>query len=408
MLDTTSIAFAVFYCVNVLVLLLVILIGKYLASRPKRNQVHSEVSLKFTDFVLASDRFSKSYFFSSLFPDSYNLVRVVSKETDTTSVSDSAILRAEPDESEADAADEDEPQDPPKRCIGARAQIGCISDFIFFSDGDEAICRLKKLSDSKEIVWDELPKLKQMAKLSMVNVASVYGIVEIGSEWFLATEFCQRGSLQELTDNSMFPMNWRLKLYLLDQIASALEYLHQYNIVHGRLKLSNCAIDQLWTCKLNDFGLQTVIQEEPGLQSTVSFGELGPLSPKVDVKDFGKILIILGNRKEHEIIPVNEEQEEVELTLKRDCFEKNERDNRKDLVPDFARYEKLVQDCVEQRESMGHAIRELKNLGPGKKENITELILDMVSQHSAKTVFYDSWKNIRQVWKRKPGRRLRN
>ncbi|CAH8299883.1 unnamed protein product, partial [Schistosoma turkestanicum] len=44
----------------------------------------------------------------------------------------------------------------------------------------------------------------------------------------------------------------------LTGLANGLSYLHNYQIVHGRLNSSNCVISDKWTCKITDYGLDSL------------------------------------------------------------------------------------------------------------------------------------------------------
>ncbi|KAH0628370.1 hypothetical protein JD844_009443 [Phrynosoma platyrhinos] len=46
-------------------------------------------------------------------------------------------------------------------------------------------------------------------------------------------------------------------------------YLHQHRIYHGRLKSTNCVIDDRWVCKISDYGLQSYRKEDSLMDSNI-------------------------------------------------------------------------------------------------------------------------------------------
>lgn len=96
----------------------------------------------------------------------------------------------------------------------------------------------------------------------------------------IVTEYCPKGSLNDVLLNEEIPLNWGFRYRLAEAaptLASALEltlalaleltqrrcrfsfatdvargmsYLHQHRVAHGRLKSANCVVDDRWVCKI--------------------------------------------------------------------------------------------------------------------------------------------------------------
>ena len=79
----------------------------------------------------------------------------------------------------------------------------------------------------------------------------------------IVTELCPHGDVEAfmlekdketgLRRGESMVLNERLRI--LFECASAMQYLHQHNIVHRDLKLKNVLVDQSLTFKIIDFGL---------------------------------------------------------------------------------------------------------------------------------------------------------
>ncbi|BDA44406.1 probable mitogen-activated protein kinase kinase kinase 11 at C-terminar half [Coccomyxa sp. Obi] len=141
------------------------------------------------------------------------------------------------------------------------------------------------------------------------------------TETWLVLEYCDKGNLQDAVDRGVFNRPHRANS--MDgpnppkhtcnvaavretalEIASALAYLHDINILHGDLSGGNILLTssskdaRKFTCKVADFGLSRVLSQEA--ISTGTFGTVthmppellttGRLSKSVDVYAFGVLL----------------------------------------------------------------------------------------------------------------------
>ncbi|XP_078070174.1 atrial natriuretic peptide receptor 1 [Mustelus asterias] len=78
----------------------------------------------------------------------------------------------------------------------------------------------------------------------------------------IITEYCPKGSLNDVLLNEDIPLNWGFRFSFATDIARGMAYLHQQKIYHGKLKSTNAVIDDRWVCKLTDFCLPTYRKED--------------------------------------------------------------------------------------------------------------------------------------------------
>eukprot|EP00731_Ephydatia_muelleri_P018478 Em0011g518a len=71
----------------------------------------------------------------------------------------------------------------------------------------------------------------------------------------VVSEYCPKGSLNDVLQNDDIPLNWGFRLSFAYDIAQAMAYLHSKKVYHGHLKSSNCVIDDRWVVKISDYGL---------------------------------------------------------------------------------------------------------------------------------------------------------
>ncbi|XP_072373720.1 atrial natriuretic peptide receptor 1-like [Scyliorhinus torazame] len=78
----------------------------------------------------------------------------------------------------------------------------------------------------------------------------------------IITEYCPKGSLNDVLLNEDIPLNWGFRFSFATDIARGMAYLHQHKMYHGKLKSTNTVIDDRWVCKLTDFCLPTYRKED--------------------------------------------------------------------------------------------------------------------------------------------------
>uniref|UniRef100_A0A669CEB7 Guanylate cyclase n=1 Tax=Oreochromis niloticus TaxID=8128 RepID=A0A669CEB7_ORENI len=72
----------------------------------------------------------------------------------------------------------------------------------------------------------------------------------------IVTEYCPRGSLQDILENESINLDWMFRYSLINDIVKGMNYLHNsYFGCHGNLKSSNCVVDSRFVLKITDFGL---------------------------------------------------------------------------------------------------------------------------------------------------------
>lgn len=74
----------------------------------------------------------------------------------------------------------------------------------------------------------------------------------------ILTEYCSRGSLQDILENDSITLDWMFKYSLINDIVKGMLFLHNSVIMsHGKLKSSNCVVDNRFVLKITDYGLSS-------------------------------------------------------------------------------------------------------------------------------------------------------
>ncbi|KAK3592578.1 hypothetical protein CHS0354_018845 [Potamilus streckersoni] len=107
-------------------------------------------------------------------------------------------------------------------------------------------------------------EIVQLKELRHTNLVTFIGACLEYPHVCILTEGCPKGSLEDLLANDNVKLAWDFKFSLLKDICRGMEYLHRSSIVsHGRLKTSNCLVDNRWTCKISGFGVPKIRYDGP-------------------------------------------------------------------------------------------------------------------------------------------------
>lgn len=88
------------------------------------------------------------------------------------------------------------------------------------------------------------------------NIVTFVGASVEHSNIYILTNYCARGSLENVLANQDLKLDHLFVSSLVFDIIKGLIFLHDSEIVsHGNLRPSNCLVDSRWCVKLTDFGL---------------------------------------------------------------------------------------------------------------------------------------------------------
>ena len=105
-----------------------------------------------------------------------------------------------------------------------------------------------------------LIELRQVRDLTHENLIKFIGLCPEEPNIAIVSELCTRGNLQDLLQNETIRLDWPFRYSIINDIVDGLTHLHSSPIqFHGRLKSSNCVIDNRFVVKLTDFGLPTLL-----------------------------------------------------------------------------------------------------------------------------------------------------
>jgi eukaryotic-like serine/threonine-protein kinase len=102
---------------------------------------------------------------------------------------------------------------------------------------------------------------KVLASLNHPNIAAIYGIEESGPIKALVMELVEGPTLADRIRNGAIPLDEALPI--VRQVADAVEYAHDKNVIHRDLKPTNIKVKEDGTVKVLDFGLAKALSDDP-------------------------------------------------------------------------------------------------------------------------------------------------
>ncbi|NXU59538.1 GUC2C protein, partial [Turnix velox] len=170
---------------------------------------------------------------------------------------------------------------------------------------DKKIVILKDLKNSDGNFSEKQKiELNKLLQIDYYNLTKFYGTVKIDAMIFGVIEYCERGSLRDvLNDKISYPdgtfMDWEFKISVMYDIAKGMSYLHSSKTeVHGRLKSTNCVVDNRMVVKITDFGCNSILPPRKDLWTAPEHLRHADVSQKGDVYSYGIIAQEIILRKE--------------------------------------------------------------------------------------------------------------
>ncbi|XP_069581759.1 atrial natriuretic peptide receptor 1-like [Brachyistius frenatus] len=110
-----------------------------------------------------------------------------------------------------------------------------------------------------ELTRKVLFELKHMRDVQNEHLTRFIGASIDSPNMCIITEYCPRGSLQDLMESDSITLDWMFRYSLINDIVKGMAFLHNSVIVsHGNLKSSNCVVDSRFVLKITDYGLQSL------------------------------------------------------------------------------------------------------------------------------------------------------
>ncbi|XP_066940085.1 atrial natriuretic peptide receptor 1 [Macrobrachium rosenbergii] len=129
---------------------------------------------------------------------------------------------------------------------------------------------IKKVSKNRvDLGRPMLIQLKRLKDLQYDHLVRFIGVcLDPNPYCAIFTEYCPRGSLQDILENDDVQLDSMFKMSLMHDVIKGMAFLHSSEIrTHGNLKSSNCVVDSRFVLKITDFGLHGLDDRERSYSS---------------------------------------------------------------------------------------------------------------------------------------------
>ncbi|XP_061737781.1 atrial natriuretic peptide receptor 1 [Nerophis ophidion] len=126
----------------------------------------------------------------------------------------------------------------------------------------------KRVELNRKVLFE----LKHMRDVQNEHLTRFVGACIDPPNTCILTEYCPRGSLQDILENDSITLDWMFKYSLINDIVKGMVFLHNSVIVsHGKLKSSNCVVDKRFVLKITDYGLSSLQAESQSEKDAHSY-----------------------------------------------------------------------------------------------------------------------------------------
>ncbi|CAB1320901.1 unnamed protein product [Coregonus sp. 'balchen'] len=135
------------------------------------------------------------------------------------------------------------------------------------------IAAIKYVTNKKRIELTRMVlfELKHMRDVQNEHLTRFIGACIDPPNICIITEYCPRGSLQDLMESESITLDWMFRYSLINDIVKGMAFLHNSVIVsHGNLKSSNCVVDSRFVLKITDYGLAS-FREKSNMEDTHAY-----------------------------------------------------------------------------------------------------------------------------------------
>ena len=138
---------------------------------------------------------------------------------------------------------------------------------------DESLVILKEINLHDLNVAERQMALNEVKVLSMLNhphIISYYDSFEEEGNMLIEMEYADGGTLAEYLTQQTQPLPEHKVLEMFLQIAEAISYVHDHNILHRDIKAANIFLSRDGTLKIGDFGISKMLSTaHPGANTVL-------------------------------------------------------------------------------------------------------------------------------------------
>ena len=122
------------------------------------------------------------------------------------------------------------------------------------------LCEINLDSKSRIKLKTKLGLLHMKNKIHSANLTAFFGLCYDECIVYSVSEFCSKGSLNDILQNESHSLDDQFKFSLACDICRGMVHLHNNGIIHGTLSSHACYLDHRWNVKIGDWYLNRIAQ----------------------------------------------------------------------------------------------------------------------------------------------------
>lgn len=161
---------------------------------------------------------------------------------------------------------------------GGMANVYLAQDMILEREVAIKILRMDFNNDD-EFIKRFNREAQAATSLAHPNIVSIYDVGEENDIYFIVMEYVKGLTLKQYIQQH-HPIPIEKTMYIMEQVTSAIEHAHHYDIIHRDIKPQNILIDENDSVKITDFGIATALSATTITQTNAVLGSVHYLSPE--------------------------------------------------------------------------------------------------------------------------------
>ncbi|XP_076439161.1 atrial natriuretic peptide receptor 1-like [Babylonia areolata] len=138
------------------------------------------------------------------------------------------------------------------------------NSYVSTCSGDTIAAQLGEVSNRQLFTKTCYYKIKDLQNDHLVRF---HGICIDPPNQCILTEYCPKGSLQDVLENEQIKLDWMFRYSIMQDIVRGMAYIQSTEIrSHGNLKSTNCVVDSRFVVKITDFGLHYFREKEEEIE----------------------------------------------------------------------------------------------------------------------------------------------
>jgi len=127
-----------------------------------------------------------------------------------------------------------------------------------------------------DFLYNEIEIMQLLTSSKIPHIVNIHGYVLHECTYHILIDYLPNRSLGDFIEKHKTPLDWTIRYKMIKQLVSAVDGLHQKQIIHRDIKADNLFLDLDFNVKLGDFGYAIKIENKPSGNIAGTIGWVAP------------------------------------------------------------------------------------------------------------------------------------